>query len=197
MFDSIRITELDHDDKLRLRSLRTCFDAFTIDQIDTMDDDVLEQGGEEVSGDESEDKLTTAIATVPLDFTELHHLRTGSFIGKFIYGTPSFSNIFLPALLYVISFGQVPSAVSAPIEYFYTQNFLASRRLHFCLTGEWIDYPSKKSRDVVQNKIKMFCNKGPLELVYDDSVSLDPNRTDTQFRNYSKEPQTIINCYLY
>ena len=115
---------------------------------------------------------------------ELHRLRTGTFIGKFIYGTPSFSNVFLPALLYAISFGQVPSAVRAPIEYLSTQNYLASRRLHFCLTGEWIDYPNKKLRDVVQDKIFKFCNKGPLELVYDDTVNLEPNRTFSQFQNY-------------
>ena len=30
----------------------------------------------------------------------------------------------------------------------------------------------------------MFCNKGPLEFVYDDTVNLEPNRTFSQFQNY-------------
>jgi len=192
LFDSIPLVNLDQSNYSRLRSLRTSFDTFTFDQIveqlDTMDDvfsSVVEHAEEEVSSCDHGDSLIISPATVPLDFTELHRLPPGTFIGKFMYGTPSFNNIFLPALLYAISFGQVPSAVSAPIEYLTTQNYLASRRLHFCLTGEWIALPSTKLRNAVQNKIKMFCNKGPLELVYDHStVNLDPDRTRSQFRNY-------------
>jgi hypothetical protein len=110
LFASIRHTELDQLESSFLRSLRTRFDTFTIEQneeeIDTMDDDVLGQDGEEVSScDYQGDISTISTATVPLDFMELHRLRTGTFIGKFIYGTPSFNNIFLPALLYAISFG--------------------------------------------------------------------------------------------
>ena len=151
LFDSIRLVELDQSNSSRLRSLRTHFDTFSFDQvfeqIDTMDDvfsPVVEHAEEEVSSGDYGDTIITSPATVPLDFMELHRLRTGTFIGKFIYGTPSFNTIFLPALLYAISFGQVPSAVSAPIEYLTTQNYLASRRLHFCLTGEWIALPSTK-----------------------------------------------------
>ena len=76
LFDFIRLTKLDQSDNSRLRSLRTRFDTFTTDQNNeefdtTMDDGlsaVVEQPGAEVSSGEFKDTVTTATATVPLDF---------------------------------------------------------------------------------------------------------------------------------